>query len=143
MTRPDPVRLAEISTEPLDVARIYDLVQEPSSGGVAVFVGTVRDHDGGRTVTALEYSSHPTAESAARTIVGEAAGMAGVRAVAAAHRVGALAIGDVAVVVGVACGHRGDAFRACQWTIDELKSRLPIWKHQWFADGTDEWVGSP
>jgi molybdopterin synthase catalytic subunit len=66
-----------------------------------------------------------------------------VRALAAVHRVGDLAVGDLAVVVGVSCPHRGDAFAAARMLIDELKSRVPIWKHQVFDDGGDEWVGLP
>ena len=115
-----------------------------AAGGVDVFVGTVRDHDHDQGVTGLEYSAHPTAlRPAAR---GRASGVAekyDVLAVAAVHRVGRLAIGDAAVVVATAAAHRGEAFEASRALIDELKATVPIWKHQLFTDGTDEWVGTP
>ncbi|WP_028662745.1 molybdenum cofactor biosynthesis protein MoaE, partial [Saccharomonospora halophila] len=67
----------------------------------------------------------------------------GVRAVAVSHRVGDLTIGDVALACAVAADHRAEAFATCADLVDEVKARLPVWKHQWFADGTDEWVNSP
>jgi molybdopterin synthase catalytic subunit len=109
-------------------------------GGIAIFVGTVRDHDRGQKVVRLSYSAHPTAASELRRIAGKAAADFGLRAVAAVHRTGDLAIGDVAVVAAVACPHRAEAFEACQALIDQLKHSVPIWKQQWFADGTCEWV---
>ena len=108
-----------------------------------MFVGAVRGQDGGRPVTDLGYSAHPSALDELRTVVGEVAAAHDVVAVAAAHRVGDLAVGDLAVVVAVSCAHRGEAFVACRALIDELKSRVPIWKHQVFADGDEEWVGLP
>lgn len=139
----DTLRLLEISDQPLDVSRVYSALHDDAAGGVAVFVGTVRDEDADRPVTRLDYSAHPTATQVMHTLADEVAEMPGVVAVAATHRVGTLAVGDIAVVVGVACGHRGDAFEACHRLIDELKARVPIWKHQVFADGSDEWVGTP
>ncbi len=139
----DAVRLLEITETPIEVAQVYDAVRTASAGGVAVFVGTVRDHDGGKAVTALSYSAHPTAAEQLGLVVDEVIAGHDVVAVAAVHRTGDLAIGDVAVAVAVACSHRGDAFAACRELIDKLKHRVPIWKHQLFADGTDEWVGTP
>lgn len=137
------VRLLDIRDTPLSVDEVYAAVADPGAGGVAVFVGTVRSEDGGRDVTDLGYSAHPSAMDELRAVVEEVAGMYPVRALAAVHRVGDLAVGDVAVVVGASCPHRGEAFDACRALIDELKSRVPIWKHQRFADGDEEWVGLP
>ena len=107
------------------------------------FAGVVRDHDGGRHVIRLEYSAHPLAEQTLAEVVAEVAGQAaGVRAVAASHRVGTLEIGDAALVAAVAADHRGAAFETCARLVDAVKERLPVWKHQFFADGTDEWVNS-
>lgn len=137
------VRLVGVSAAPLDVTAVYDAVRERTAGAVALFVGVVRDHDGGRPVSGLAYSAHPTAESVMRDVVTEVVGEQRVDAVAAVHRVGDLAIGDVAIIVAVACGHRGPAFALCHRLVDEIKARVPIWKHQVFADGSDEWVGTP
>ena len=140
---PGVVRLLDIRDTPLSVDEVYAAVADPGAGGVAVFVGTVRSEDGGRDVTDLGYSAHPSAMDELRAVVEEVAGKYPVRALAAVHRVGDLAVGDVAVVVGASCPHRGEAFDACRALIDELKSRVPIWKHQRFADGDEEWVGLP
>lgn len=115
----------------------------PSVGGVVTFTGLVRDHDHGRTVTALEYSAHPSATDALREVARAVAARDDVAAVAALHRSGRLAIGDAAVVLAVGAAHRGAAFEACRELIDTLKATVPIWKHQLFADGDDEWVGTP
>lgn len=139
----DAVRLLEITDAPIEVSKVYDAVLAASAGGIAVFVGTVRDHDAGKAVTALSYSAHPTATEQLRLVVDEVIADHDVVAVAAVHRTGDLGIGEVAVAVAVACSHRGDAFAACRELIDKLKTRVPIWKHQLFADGTDEWVGTP
>lgn len=136
-------RLAAIRAEPLSVAEVLAAVADPRAGGHALFVGTVRDMDGGRSVSALSYSSHPSAEGVLRGVADRAAAQLGVLAVAALHRVGDLAVGDLAVVVAVSSTHRGVALDACHALIDELKATVPIWKHQLFADGSDEWVGSP
>jgi molybdopterin synthase catalytic subunit len=93
-------------------------------------------------VTGLEYSAHPAAIDQLRAVAEKVAADYPVRALAAVHRVGDLVVGDLAVVVGVGCPHRAEAFAACHRLIDELKVTVPIWKHQLFADGTDEWVGS-
>ncbi|GGO85721.1 molybdenum cofactor biosynthesis protein MoaE [Wenjunlia tyrosinilytica] len=138
----DPIRLLEIRDTPLSVDEVFSAVGDDSAGGTALFVGTVRDHDGGQEVTRLEYSAHPTAEPEMRRVAEKAAAEFPVRALAAVHRVGALAVGDLAVVVAVSCPHRGEAFAACRGLIDDLKAEVPIWKHQIFADGTEEWVGA-
>lgn len=139
----DVIRLVEIRDVPLDPAEILALVDDPAAGGATLFVGTVRDHDGGRAVTGLQYSAHPSAVARMREVAEKVAADHDVRRLAAVHRVGDLAIGDLAVVVAVSCGHRGEAFVACRALIDTLKAEVPIWKHQLFADGTTEWVGTP
>jgi molybdopterin synthase catalytic subunit len=139
----EPIVLLGIRDEPLSLDEVYAAVQHREAGGIALFVGTVRDHDGGKGVSSLDYSGHPTAEALLREVATETAEQYDAKAVAAVHRVGDLAIGDVAVIVAVASAHRGDAFEAARYLIDELKRRLPIWKHQTFADGTEEWVGAP
>jgi len=138
-----PVRLVEIQDEPLDVAAVHAAATVEGAGGVCVFVGAVRDHDKGRGVSALGYSAHPSAVEHMRRVAAEVARHHGALAVAAVHRVGDLSVGDLAVVVAVATAHRDAAFTACRELIDELKATVPIWKHQVFADGGDEWVGTP
>jgi len=137
------VRLVEIRETPLDVAEVMAAVEGDRSGGVTMFVGRVRDHDSDKSVTGLDYSAHPTALDVMRAVCERVAESHPVHGVAAVHRVGTLAIGDVAVVVAAAAAHRGQAFDASRELIDTLKAEVPIWKHQSFADGTEEWVGSP
>jgi molybdopterin synthase catalytic subunit len=137
------VRLVDIRDTPLDVSEVLAALTDPAVGGVDVFVGTVRDHDDDQGVTGLEYSAHPSALARLREVAEGVAARYDVLALAAVHRVGALAIGDAAVVVATATAHRGEAFDATRALIDELKATVPIWKHQLFADGTDEWVGTP
>ncbi len=141
---PARVSRAEVTGEPVSVDEHARLVAEAGAGAVVTFGGVVRDHDGGRSVTALHYEGHPTAGDVLADVVSEvAARRAGVRAVAVSHRVGDLTIGDVALACAVAADHRAEAFTTCADLVDEVKARLPVWKHQWFADGTDEWVNSP
>jgi molybdopterin synthase catalytic subunit len=137
------VRLVDLRDTPLDVSEVLDAVADPAVGGIDVFVGTVRDHDHDRGVTGLEYSAHPSALDRLREVAQGVAEKYDVLAVAAVHRVGALRIGDAAVVVATGARHRGEAFEASRALIDELKDTVPIWKHQLFGDGTDEWVGTP
>jgi molybdopterin synthase catalytic subunit len=137
------IRLVDIRETPLDVMEVVEALADESAGGFTLFVGTVRDHDGGRSVDALEYSAHPSAMDRLREVCENVATKYDVRAVAAVHRTGTLALGDAAVVVATSADHRGQAFDASRALIDELKATVPIWKHQVFADGTDEWVGTP
>ena len=137
------VRLVAIRETPLEVAEVLAAVEDAAAGGVTVFVGTVRDHDDDRSVTHLDYSAHPTAIDRLHDVVRAVAERHPVTAVAAVHRVGLLEIGDLAVVVAAAAAHRGQAFDAARDLIDDLKATVPIWKHQVFADGTEEWVGTP
>lgn len=139
---PDPIRLLGVRDTPLSLDEVHAAVQDPAAGGTALFVGTVRNHDGGADVARLAYSAHPTAEAALRKVAARVAADFPVRALAAVHRVGELAVGDTAVIVAVSCAHRAEAFAACRRLIDDLKGKVPIWKQQSFADGTEEWVGA-
>lgn len=135
------VRLVDVREKPLSVDEVMAAVSDPKAGGIAIFVGTVRDEDAGRDVTSLEYEAHPDVVTVMRRIAEGIAERAEVIAVAAVHRTGPLAIGDIAVVVGASCAHRHDAFRAGQQLIDDVKESAPIWKRQIFRDGSIEWVG--
>ncbi|MBB4687980.1 molybdenum cofactor biosynthesis protein MoaE [Amycolatopsis jiangsuensis] len=135
---------ADVSDQPLSVDEHARLVSDDAAGAVVTFAGVVRDHDGGKGVRDLTYEGHPTARDVLTEVVAElAARWTGVRAVAVSHRVGALTIGDIALACAVAADHRRAAFTACADLVDEVKARLPVWKHQHFTDGTDEWVNSP
>jgi molybdopterin synthase catalytic subunit len=136
------IRLIAIRDTELSVEEVRAAVADPAAGGEALFVGTVRDNDADRGVTALSYSAHPSAEAELRRVAEGIAAKYDVIGIAAVHRVGDLAVGDLAVVAGVSCAHRAEAFHACHAMVDELKASVPIWKHQRFADGSDEWVGS-
>ncbi|SEB21547.1 MULTISPECIES: molybdenum cofactor biosynthesis protein MoaE [unclassified Mycobacterium] len=134
---------ADLSESPIDVASHEALVDHSAAGAVVSFAGVVRNHDGGRGVTRLEYSAHPSAaEVLAEVAADVAAASEGVRAIAVSHRIGVLQIGDAALVAAVSADHRAAAFRTCALLVDTVKERLPVWKHQFFTDGTDEWVGS-
>ena len=137
------LRLIAVRAAELSVDEVLAAVADPGAGGIALFAGAVRDLDHDRQVTGLSYSAHPSAEDELRRVAAVVAEKFPVLAIAAVHRVGDLAIGDLAVVVAVSCPHRGEAFDACRALIDELKASVPIWKHQLFADGESEWVGTP
>ena len=137
------VHLVDIRSAPIDPAEVLAAVEDEAAGGVTLFVGTVRDHDGDRSVAHLEYSEHPTAQDRLREVAAAVADRHPGTAVAALHRVGHLEIGEVAVAVAAAAAHRGQAFDAAEDLIDDLKQTVPIWKHQVFADGSEEWVGLP
>lgn len=135
---------AVVTEEPLDVEEHARLVSRPSAGAVVSFSGLVRDHDGGRGVRALEYTSHPNAAGViARVAAQVATTHAQVHALAVSHRIGSLAIGDSAIVCAVSAAHRAEAFAACAALVDEVKLQLPIWKRQELSDGSEEWVNSP
>ena len=140
---PGQVRLADIREAPLSVDEVVQAVSGTAAGGVTLFVGTVRDHDAGKAVTALDYTAHPTALARLGDVLAGVAGRHPGVALAAVHRAGPLEIGEAAVVVAAAAAHRGAAFDASRELIDDLKATVPIWKHQLFADGTEEWVGTP
>ncbi|MEV4754020.1 molybdenum cofactor biosynthesis protein MoaE [Micromonospora sp. NPDC049559] len=132
-----------VTTEPLDLAAHEAAVADRQAGAVVSFQGVVRDHDHGRSVTELEYEGHPSAPDVLREIVEEIAADPDVYAVAVSHRIGVLAVGDVALVAAVSTAHRAAAFATCARLVDEVKARLPIWKRQLFADGGEEWVNCP
>ncbi len=137
------IRLVDLREEPLDVAEVVAALDDDTSGGLTLFVGRVRDHDGGKGVSGLDYSAHPSALEKMRDVCARVVEEYDVHGVAAVHRTGSLEIGDIAVVVATASAHRGQAFDASRALIDTLKAEVPIWKHQRFTDGTDEWVGTP
>ncbi|MCW2529262.1 MAG: molybdenum cofactor biosynthesis protein MoaE [Pseudonocardiales bacterium] len=137
------VVVAEITELELDVEEHRRAVRSPQSGAEVVFTGVVRDHDHGRSVLNLEYVGHPNAIEVLREVAEEFATEPHVTAIAVSHRIGPLAIGDVALVAAVSTAHRGDAFAICSRLVDEVKRRLPIWKRQVFSDGSDEWVNCP
>ena len=132
---------ATVSDEPLNAADAEAQAWAPDCGAVVLFSGIVRNHDDGKTVTALGYSAHPTA---AAVLAGVADSIAsdydGVR-IWIGHRTGPLQIGDAALVAAVASAHRGTAFAACSELVDRVKANVPIWKEQAFTDGSTEWVG--
>jgi molybdopterin synthase catalytic subunit len=135
--------LVDIREAALSVDEVLNAVADAGAGGVVSFTGVVRADDGGRAVTRLEYSAHPSALDQMTQVVQAVADQEPVVKVAALHRVGILEIGDVAVVVAASAAHREEAFVAARRLIDDIKESVPIWKHQWFADGTEEWVGTP
>lgn len=137
---------ADITEQPLDVAAAVAAVADPECGGIGAFIGTVRataavraNHE--KSVTRLEYESHPTlAPQRLRTLLEDAAERWDLRHLVAKHRTGACELGDATVVVACSAPHRGDALDACRWIIEEIKATLPIWKREVYADGSD-WVG--
>ncbi len=137
------VRRAVVTEEPLSVDEHAALVNDDAAGAVVTFAGVVRDHDGGRTVRELEYVGHPSAEAIVAEVAGQLAKRPGIRAIAVSHRLGLLAIGDVALAAAVSADHRAAAFEVCSDLVDEVKRRLPVWKRQVFGDGEEEWVNMP
>jgi molybdopterin synthase catalytic subunit len=140
---PAIVHLSEVTRAPIDANAVKALVSDSTTGAVVLFSGDVRDHDHGRTVISLTYEAHPFAAEVLTRVVNDFAvesDMLDVSAIAAVHRVGEIPIGDAALVVAVGSSHRGDAFAAASALVDLIKDELPVWKHQFFSDGTDEWV---
>lgn len=135
-----PDVFALVTTEVLDAAALELFVSSDESGALVTFRGIIRNHDHGSAVSSLEYSAHPEAERFLRDACETIATETGLR-VAAAHRVGALDIGDTALVATVAAAHRGVAFEASERLVDLIKQTVPIWKRQHLADGSAEWVG--
>lgn len=139
------IAVAQLSETPIDVASVVAAVSRSGNGGIATFIGLVRNVADGRAVVGLDYSAYrEMAEREMATIVAEATALStdGVD-VAAVHRIGSLAVGDVAVVIAAGHAHRAAAFEACRHAIEEIKRRVPIWKSERFADGASEWVGMP
>lgn len=134
------VLVAEVVTDPVSAADLAARVAGPRAGAVVTFSGDVRNHDHDRDVAHLDYEAHPSAGEVLADVARDIAERYDVIAVAVQHRVGPLAVGDCALAAAVSAAHRGQAFEACAALVDETKARLPVWKHQVFADGTDEWV---
>lgn len=136
-----PQPLVAIRQTPLSLDECLTAVLHPGAGGVALFVGTVRDHADGKAVARLDYEAHPelAEKEAARVLVKITEEMPGVR-LAMTHRVGQLAVGDLAVVVAASSAHRADAFAACRLVIDRVKETVPIWKKEWGPAGEAHWV---
>lgn len=141
----------ELSDQPISVDVATAAVDSSTSGAVVSFCGVVRNHDGGKTVDRLTYTAHPTAHQALNKVLeavaakypsADEAEEGGPVRIWASHRVGALGIGDAALVCAVAAGHRGQAFAVCSDLVDRIKKEVPIWKQQFFTDGTVEWVGA-
>ena len=137
---PAQIPLVHVGEEPIDADRVRALVNLPEAGAVVTFSGDVRDHDHGRSVASLTYEGHPTAAAVLLEVAQQIAAEHQVLAIAVVHRVGPIAIGESALVAAVSSAHRQEAFAACTALVDLTKERLPVWKHQVFADGTDEWV---
>ncbi|HEU4763955.1 MAG TPA: molybdenum cofactor biosynthesis protein MoaE [Gemmatimonadales bacterium] len=132
--------MGHLIDRPIELAALVGEVAAPDRGGIATFLGIVRDHHAGRAVERLEYTAYaPMAEAEIAAIAAEAEARWPAK-VAVRHRVGALAIGDVAVAIAVGSGHRDAAFDACRHVIEELKRRVPIWKKEFYADGSVAWV---
>ena len=138
----DAIRLLDIRDSALSSDEVLAAIADPSAGGTALFIGTVRNHDHDRPVEELSYEAHPDALKQLREVAERICADPAVTALAAVHRTGPLTIGDAAVIVGVAAAHRDVAFAACRRLIDDLKAEVPIWKHQHFTDGASEWVGT-
>ncbi|MGH3458429.1 molybdenum cofactor biosynthesis protein MoaE [Aeromicrobium sp.] len=134
------LRLLDIRDTPLSLDEVFTAVRDPEAGGIALFVGTVRRVDDGLAVDQLAYSSHPTALDRLRDVAARIAAECDVVALAAVHRVGELEVGDLAVVVAASAAHRAQAFEAGRRLIDELKTEVPVWKHQTYTDGDAVWV---
>lgn len=132
--------IAQITREPIDEDAVRRSVEAPSSGAVVVFAGIVRNHDHGSSVLSLDYQAHPDAERVLIECCRQVAFETGVE-VAAAHRVGHLEVGDVALYAAASAAHRAEAFAACQLLVDRIKTSVPIWKRQQASDGSSEWVG--
>lgn len=134
------VRLVDLREHPLEVDEVLSAVNDAAAGGVNLFSGVVRNHDHGAGVDRLEYVAHPTALTRLRQVAEEVAAGHDVIALAAVHRTGPLEVGDTAVLVAASAAHREVAYVASRALIDRLKDEVPIWKHQFLADGTEEWV---
>lgn len=140
MTEPPGAPYARVTELPIDEAAVRAAVDGPECGAVIVFTGVIRNHDGGESVRSLDYTSHPDAERFLAAVVADEQDRTGLR-LAAVHRVGALQIGDAALVAAAASAHRAEAFEAIERLVERIKAEVPIWKRQHFADGASEWVG--
>ena len=138
---PSKVRQVGISESPLSVDQVLCFVSGSEVGGIALFVGTVRNSDHGADVVSLDYTQHPSAMDVLTKCAEATADQHDVLTIAVTHRVGHLEVGDIAVIVAVGAVHRGEALAACAHLINTLKAEVPIWKEQHFVSGESEWVG--
>lgn len=130
-----------ISDAPFDASALHARLQHDAAGACSIFEGWVRNYNEGRPVRGLRYESYrELAESEGEKILEEACERFSLAQAVCVHRVGELAIGDLAVWVGVSAGHRDMSFEACRWVIDEVKRRVPIWKHEHYVDGDAGWL---
>ncbi len=129
-----------VTDQVISADHLATLVQSNKSGAVVSFSGDVRNHDGGKGVSTLTYEIHPSVQEVLESIVTEVSARFAINDVAVAHRYGDIAIGECAFAVAVSADHREAAFGACSALVDTVKEKLPIWKHQVFADGSDQWV---
>ena len=129
-----------VTDQVISATHLATLVQGDKSGAVVTFSGDVRNHDGGKDVSTLTYEIHPSAQDVLKSVVSEVAARFAINDVAVAHRYGDIAIGECAFAVAVSADHREAAFEACGALVNEVKEKLPIWKHQVFTDGSDQWV---
>lgn len=136
------VRGVAVRDGAIDADAVSASVEDDACGAVVTFVGVVRNHDRGRTVTGIEYEGHPTAPDVLAAVADEVASHHPGACLAVEHRVGVLGVGDIALVAAVSAPHRSVAFLATSELVDLVKERLPVWKRQVFADGTDEWTGA-
>jgi molybdopterin synthase catalytic subunit len=134
------VRIARVTEDVITLDELISSVRDRTAGAIATFSGDVRSIDHDREVSALTYEAHPSAEQVLRSVAEEVAARFPVIAVAVAHRFGPIPIGESALVAAVSAEHRGEAFAACSELVEQVKAQLPVWKHQVFTDGTDEWV---
>ena len=133
---------AVVTSDAISIADLAALVADQSCGALVTFTGDVRNHDGEKAVATLTYEIHPTSAEQLEKITHSVINRFDVVKVAVAHRYGQIAIGETAFAVAVSAHHRSQAFDACGALVDEIKAKLPIWKHQVFVDGSDEWVNT-
>lgn len=129
-----------LTDEVISLSQFISQIESTQAGAIATFSGNVRILDNGREVVRLSYEIHPSTEQILNEVVHDVASRHKVLGVAVAHRFGEIALGESALIVAISAEHRGDAFSACAEMVDEVKARIPIWKHQFFTDGSDEWV---
>ena len=130
-----------VTTEPLSVQQVNDLVKRPTDGAVVTFDGIVRNNFDGRPVRYLEYEAYAAmAEKKLAEIGAEVQQKFAVGEIAMRHRIGRLEIGESSIVIAVAAPHRQAAFEACAYAMDRVKAEVPVWKNEFFADGADHWV---
>lgn len=135
------VTLAGVSSDPIDMLRLEELVSDDTAGAIVTFIGRVRNHDEGNAVVAIDYEAHPGAGQIVERIAAEVSVASGACKIAVVHRTGHLEIGDIALGAAVSASHRAEAFRLLEAVVEQVKLQLPVWKRQEFEDGSHEWTG--